>query len=122
MPTHHNRRRRAPTPAGPQFAGEEWITVHGQGSGFHDCPLCRELAGRTEGAAGSDAADGTAAVEAVVSFRPESLPELLRAGWIGDLLELVGPNATVRVIGHEMEPEPVEELSMATFLARLGYD
>lgn len=116
MTQHRNRRRQAPSPVDLPFAGEEWITVLGQGSGFHDCPLCRELAKRSEGAGGAQA------VEAFVGFRPDSLPELLRAGWIDDLLELVGPNATVRVMGHEMEPEPVEELSMETFLARLGYD
>lgn len=118
MPTHHNRRRRAPTPAGPQFAGEEWITVLGQGSGFHDCPLCRELAKRSEGAEG---AEGAEAIDAIISFRPESLPELVRAGWLNDILELVGPTATVRVMGRNMEAEPVEELSMETYLARLGY-
>ena len=116
MTKRHNRRRRAPSPVDLPFAGEEWITLVGQGSGFHDCPLCRELARPPGGA------EGAQAVEALVGFRQDSLPELLRAGWIDDLLELVGPNATVRVMGHEMEPEPLEELSMATFLARLGYD
>jgi hypothetical protein len=105
-----HRRRRTPIPAGSQSAGDGWITVLGQGSGFHDCPLCRELASAPEG------------VEAFVGIRPESLPMLVQAGWIDDLLDLVGRNATVRIMGRDMEAEPEEEVSMATFLARLGYE
>ena len=112
MPIVSERRRRIqdprvpPTAPGLGLAEEGWITLVGHGSGFHDCPLCREL--------GADA-------EAIVNIRMESLPELLRAGWIDDLLELVGRHATVRVMGREMQSEPVEELSMESFLARLGY-
>lgn len=92
------------------FEGEEWISVTGEGTGFHDCPLCRELASQDGG------------VPAFVEIRRESLPLLERIGWLDDLLELVGPNATVRVMGREMQAEPVEVLSMETFLARLGYE
>ncbi|MEO8196974.1 MAG: hypothetical protein ABI689_09655 [Thermoanaerobaculia bacterium] len=113
------KRRRARTAAGSNathaalaglagVTGEGvWLTVSGHGSGFHDCPLCRELGPDTE---------------ALVGIREESLPELLRAGWIANLLDLVGRDATVRVMGHEMEKEPVEELSLASFIARLGYE
>ncbi|MBP9144925.1 MAG: hypothetical protein KBF21_14885 [Thermoanaerobaculia bacterium] len=110
MHQNNRRRRRASIPAGLLSAEEGWITLVGQGSGFDDCPLCRELASQPGG------------VEAIVGLRPESLPELARAGWLDDLLDLVGPNATVRVMGRDMEAEPVEEISMATFLARLGYN
>ena len=114
-----NRRRRKTSPAGPAApadggsAGGGWISLVGKGSGFHDCPLCRELASHP------DSADG---IEAVVGINPESLPELMRAGWLDELVDLVGPNATVRVMGHDMESQPVEEISMAAFLARLGYE
>lgn len=91
-------------------AGESWISLVGQGAGFHDCPLCRELASRGE------------PVPATVLVRSESLPLVARTGWLDDLLELVGPNATVQVMGRDLEAEPVEELSMEAFLARLGYD
>ncbi len=91
-------------------AGESWISLVGQGAGFHDCPLCRELA------------SGGEPVPATVHVRRESLPLLTRTGWLDDLLELVGPNATVQVMGRDPEDEPVEELSMEAFLARLGYD
>ena len=57
-----------------------------------------------------------------MGINPESLPELMRAGWLDELVDLVGPNATVRVMGHDMESQPVEEISMAAFLARLGYE
>ena len=90
--------------------GEGWLSLVGQGSGFHDCPLCRELA------------SGGEPIPTVVDVRRESLPLLARTGWLDDLLELVGPNATVRVMGRAMEAEPVEELSMEAFLARLGYE
>lgn len=92
------------------FEGEEWISVTGEGTGFHDCPLCRELASQDGG------------VPAFVEIRRESLPLLQRIGWLDDLLELVGPNATVRVMGREMQAEPIEVLSMEAFLARLGYE
>lgn len=92
------------------FAGEEWISIVGEGGGFDDCPLCRELASQPGGA------------PAFVGIRRESLPLLERIGWLDDLLELVGPNATVRVMGREMEAEPIEEISIETFLARLGYE
>lgn len=90
--------------------GEEWVSFAGHGSGFHDCPLCRELAGQPGG------------IPTSFQVRRESLPLLARTGWLDDLLELVGPNATVRVMGRDLEAEPVEELSMEAFLARLGYD
>ena len=101
----------AQLPAAPlSFEGEEWISITGEGTGFHDCPLCRELASQPGG------------VPAFVEIRRESLPLLERIGWLDDLLELVGPNATVRVMGREMQAEPIEVLSMETFLARLGYE
>ena len=50
------------------------------------------------------------------------MPLLARTGWLDDLLELVGPNAIVQVMGRDLEAEPVEELSMEAFLARLGYE
>ena len=112
-----DRRRRTPIPAVPAELGiaeEGWISLVGQGGGFHDCPLCRELGRHPEGAEAAEAAP------AIVGFRRESLPELMRAGWLDDLLELVGRNATVRVMGHDMEAEPVEVISIETFLARLG--
>ena len=90
--------------------GEEWISLVGQGSGFHDCPLCRELASQPGG------------IPTSFQVRRESLPLLARTGWLDDLLELVGPDATVRVMGRDLEAEPVEELSMEAFLARLGYE
>ena len=93
-----------------------WISIVGQGSGFHYCPLCRELASRPEAEAGAEGAP------AVVEIRRESLPLLARAGWLDDLLELVGPNATVRVMGRAMEAEPVEVISIESFLARLGHE
>jgi hypothetical protein len=106
---HHRNasRRRQRHDAGSNTPQGVWLTFTGHGSGFHDCPLCREL--------GPNA-------EAVVGIRQESLPELLQAGWVTNLLDLVGRDATVRVMGREMEKEPVEELSMASFLARLGYE
>ena len=103
-------RRAAGFAAGPEAGDGGWITVSGHGSGFHDCPLCRELASQSE------------TVEASVWIRPEGLPELERAGWLDELVDLVGPNATVRVMGRDMAAEPVEELSLATFLARMGYE
>ena len=85
-------------------------SVVGEGHGFDDCPLCRELAEQPGG------------VPAFVQIRRESLPLLERIGWLDSLRELVGPNATVRVMGREMEAEPLEEISIETFLARLGYE
>ena len=106
-------RRAAGFAAGPEAGDGGWITVSGHGSGFHDCPLCRELARNAE---------GTEGVEASVWIRPESLPLIEGAGWLDELVDLVGPNATVRVMGRDMAAEPVEELSLATFLARMGYE
>jgi hypothetical protein len=117
-----DRRRRTPIPAVPAELGiaeEGWISLVGQGGGFHDCPLCRELGRHPEGAEAAEAAE---AAPAIVGFRRESLPELMRAGWLDDLLELVGPNATVRVMGRAMEAEPVEVISIESFLARLGHE
>lgn len=107
------RRRCTPIPTARAVlsrAEEGWISLAGVGSGFHDCPLCRELA------------SGGEPIPAVVDVRSESLPLLARTGWLDDLLELVGPSATVRVMGRDLAAEPVEELSMEDFLARLGYD
>ncbi len=113
MQSHRDRRRRTPlsaTAADWDTAEEGWISILGQGSGFHDCPLCRELASQSE------------AVEAFVGVRRESLPLLVRTGWLDELVELVGRNATVRVMGRDMEAQPVEVISMEIFLARLGYE
>lgn len=121
MPIFSTHRRRTPLAAVPAdfeisrmwTPDEGWVSLDaadGQGGGFHDCPLCRELRSRPEPA------------PALVGLRRESLPLLARTGWLDDLLELVGPDATVRVMGHEMEAEPVEVISIATFLARLGYE
>ena len=111
-----DRRRSTPidtVPADWGTAGEGWISLLGQGSGFHDCPLCRELGRQLE---------AIPAIPAIVGVNPESLPMLVRTGWLDDLVELVGRNATVHVMGRDMEAEPVEVISMETFLARLGYE
>jgi hypothetical protein len=116
MRNSSHRRRRSSIPAGLDpvlLAAAEggWITLSGHGSGFDDCPLCRELA-----------ASHPEGIPARVEIPPESLPLLARTGWLDDLVELVGPNATVQVMGRELETEPVEVLTMATFLSRLGYE
>ena len=110
-----DRRRRTPIPAMQAVLSrteEGWISLAGVGSGFHDCPLCRELA----------SSSATGEVPAIVEIPRESLPLLARTRWLDDLLELVGPNATVSVMGRDLATEPVEVLSMESFLARLGYD
>ncbi len=111
-----DRRRSTPidtVPADWGTAEEARISLLGRGSGFHDCPLCRELGSQPE---------GTEATPAIIGIRPESLPMLVRTGWLDDLVELVGRNATVQVMGRDMEAEPVEVISMETFLARLAYE
>ncbi len=108
------RRRRTTNPALPRDrdpAQERWISFAGHGAGFHDCPLCRELASQ---------GGGTVATEAIVNVSLDSLPELVRTAWLDDLIDLVGPNATVKVMGRDLESQPTEEISMATFLARLA--
>jgi hypothetical protein len=89
---------------------EGQFVVLGVGPGPHDCPLCREPAG--EPGSGPSSLD----------LRGESLPMLARTGWLDELLALVGPDATVRVMGRDMDCEPEEVLSMTDFLDRLGYD
>ena len=114
-----DRRRRTTFPAIPADGGpaeERWISIVGQGPGFPDCPLCRELA------RGIEASEANEAIETIVGVSQASLPELMRAGWLDNLVELVGRDATVRVMGRAMETEPVEVISMETFLARLGYE
>ncbi|MEO8275827.1 MAG: hypothetical protein ABI639_06375 [Thermoanaerobaculia bacterium] len=88
----------------------------GFGPVFDNCPLCRELA--------SQCGPGQK-VEAVVGVGPanrETYAALIRAEWIDSLLDLVGRNAVVRVMGRNMEKEPLEELSMESFLERIGYE
>lgn len=117
-----DRRRSTPidtVPADWGTAGEGWISLPGQGSGFHDCPLCRDLGGQPDVTVATPA---TQATPPITGIRPESLPMLVRTGWLDDLVELVGRNATVHVMGRDMEAEPVEVISMETFLARLGYE
>lgn len=117
-----DRRRSTPidtVPADCGTAEEGWISMVGQGPGFRDCPLCRELASGFEA---NEATEATEAIETLVGVNPESLPMLVRTGWLDDLVELVGRDATVRVMGRAMETEPVEVISMETFLARLGYE
>ena len=99
--------------------GFEWTArvVSGKGareSVFHDCPLCRELVAESLrcGKGGT--------VEAVVGINPDYADQI-PVEWIESLLELVGPNATVQLMGRNMEAEPVEELSMEQFLERVGY-
>jgi hypothetical protein len=125
MQPNTHRRRRAPIPQGPGTVPQGWITLLGEGSGFHDCPLCRELASSSAATPATPATPAIPAIPAtpaIVGIRPESLPMLVRTGWLDDLVELVGRNATVRVMGRDMEAEPVEVISMETFLARLGYE
>ena len=112
-----DRRRRRPIraiSANRGTAEEARFSLLGRGSGFHDCPLCRDLGGQPE------VAEATPATPPITGIRPESLPMLVRTGWLDDLVELVGRNATVHVMGRDMEAEPVEVISMETFLARLG--
>jgi hypothetical protein len=129
-------RRHARFAAKPQVGIETWITIIGPASAvpggdeFHDCPFCRELeeigassARRASGASDAVATPLPGGVGAMIlDFRPGSLPDLVRDSWIDDIVELVGRNATVRVMGRDMESEPVEVLSLESFLARLGYD
>lgn len=100
-------------PADVHPAESGWISLVGKGTGFHDCPLCRELASQGE---------ATEGIETIVGVNPESLPELMRSGWLDDLIALVGPNATVQLMGRDLDSEPVEQISMAAFLARIGYE
>jgi hypothetical protein len=108
-------RRRARFAAQPEVGIETWITILGPasvfpgGTEFHDGPLCREL-------------EASGAGESVLDLPPGTVRERVRDGWIDDVVELVGRNATVRVMGRNMEAEPLEVLSMESFLARLGYD
>lgn len=119
--SRRNRRHHPPLPTEPGIAEGVWVTVVGEGSGFHDCPLCRELAMQAGESQGSEGSGAAGKIPAFICLNPESLPELARAGWLDDILDLVGPDAIVRLMGREMEPEPVEEISMEAFLTRLGY-
>ena len=120
-----DRRRRTPSPAlpaspasptgpaGASLAQEGWISLAGKGPGFHDCPLCRELASHP---------DSQGSIEAVVGVNLKSLPDLMRTGWLDDLIALVGPDATVELMGRDLESHPIEVISMAAFLTRIGYE
>lgn len=84
-----------------------FVATELSGHGFHDCPYCRELGAHPP---------------AFVGLRADSVPELLGSGWIDGLLELIGPDGMVSFFHEEIDEEPFEEISMAAFLARIGYD